>query len=84
MVHFITTRTNVSHRAVENSKDVLRDNPDLLEELEQHVRHEMMGGEVAPPEIVKGEIEEEELDEEELVEEIVEEEEELEEELAEA
>ena len=68
----------------ENSKDVLRDNPDLLEELEQHVRQEMMGGEVAPPEIVKGEIEEEELDEEELVEEIVEEEEELEEELAEA
>ena len=66
----------------ENTKDVLRDNPDLLEKIEAQIRHEMLGGEVAPPEIVKGEIEEE-LDNEELVEELLEEEE-LEEELAEA
>ncbi|KAA3648869.1 MAG: recombinase RecA [Chloroflexi bacterium] len=69
----------------ENTKDVLRDNLDLLEKIEAQIRHEMLGGEVAPPEIVKGEIEEEEVDDEELVEELLEEEEleELEEELEE-
>jgi recombination protein RecA len=65
----------------ENVKEYLRDNLDLVEEIELHVRHEMLDGVAPPPHISKAdgsdedlvddeeEFDDEEFDEEELLEE---------------